>query len=104
MPSMQVRYEAEWITRQHRDSSGEWNPDLDEYASEYRVTLDSAIRLAVRQSKATGQCEWWRVTEQRLIGHHWVDSRRWSGDWEGNIDENGIPLVMNEEEEVSNDL
>lgn len=83
----QRRFEAEWISRQHRDAHGEWNPDLDEYTVSYHLTLDTAVAEAVKQGKAAAQAEWWCVSEQRWLNSEWLDVRRWNGDWDGNMNE-----------------
>lgn len=81
------RFEAEWISKQHADSSGEWNPDRDEYAVSYHQTKEQATQAAISGSKAAAQCEWICVSEQEYRRHEWVDLRRWSGDWNGLCDE-----------------
>ncbi len=78
-----VRYEAEWVAKQHADANGEWNPDKDEYSASHHATKAGAERAAIAASKEAAQCEWILVAEQKYIGHEWVDQRRWTGDWEG---------------------
>jgi hypothetical protein len=78
-----VRFEAEWIAKQHADANGEWNPDRDEHAVSSHATKEAAETAAIRESQRAGQCEWILVAEQKFIGYEWIDQRRWTGDWDG---------------------
>ena len=78
-----VRFEAEWISKQHQDSNGEWNPDRDEYTVSHFSSRKLAERAAIINGKLADQCSWIRVTEQRYQDHEWTDVRNWVGDWEG---------------------
>jgi hypothetical protein len=82
-----IRYEAQWITKQYCDPDGEWNPDRDEFSGSYHATKEAAERAAIRASKKAGQCEWILVAEQEYRGYEWVDRRRWTGDWNGLLEE-----------------
>jgi hypothetical protein len=78
-----VRFEAEWVTAQHVDGSGEWNPDMDEYACSYHDTRDAATQAAIAGGKASG-VEWLAVSEQHEYqAGAWTETRHWSGDWQG---------------------
>jgi hypothetical protein len=77
------RYEAEWISKQHTDNSGQWDPDRDEFCASYHKTRIAAERAAIRESKKADQCEWIRVAEQEYNGCEWIDQRVWNGDWKG---------------------
>jgi hypothetical protein len=92
MADPKLRFEAEWISRQHCDANGEWNPDRDEYAFSYHASRDEAERAAIIGSKsASAEVEWISVSEQEFrragmgagMGTEWVDVRRWAGDWDG---------------------
>jgi hypothetical protein len=78
----QIRFEAEWVTEQHSDTEGEWNPDLDEYATSIHTTKAAAEQAAINGAKKSG-IEWIMVAEQKYIGYQWVDLRRWTGDYDG---------------------
>lgn len=78
-----IRYEAEWVEKQHADASGEWNPDRDEYAVSHHATKEEAEKAAIAASKKAGQVEWILVAEQQFRGYDWVDIRRWTGDYDG---------------------
>jgi len=82
-----IRFEAGWIEKQHRDSDGEWNPDMDEFAASYHDSRVNAELSAIKSSKAAGQCEWIQVTEQAFVKGEWADRRIWVGDWDGLHDE-----------------
>lgn len=77
-----IRYEAEWVTKQHCDADGEWNPDRDEYSTSHHSTKESAEHAAIKGSQQSGH-EWILVAEQKYSGREWVDQQRWTGDWEG---------------------
>lgn len=81
----QVRFEAQWITKQYVDAHGEGNPDKDEYVSSYHLTRDEAESAALVNSKRARQCEWFLIAEQKYSGHTWTDQRRWTGDWENGV-------------------
>jgi hypothetical protein len=96
MSNPDVRYSAEWISKQHCDESGEWEPDRDEYACSSHETFESAKADAIASSKAANCVEWWRVCEERFDASlgiprrsaaAWDTTRTWSGDWQGNCDE-----------------
>ena len=77
-----IRYEAQWIKKQAFDSSGELDPDNDEYGYSQHASREQAERSAIIASKKT-QVEWILVAEQKFLGYQWVDQRRWTGDWDG---------------------
>lgn len=76
------RFEAEWVTKQHRDSSGEWNPDRDEHAHSHHATREEAESAAIAGAKLSG-IEWILVAEQEQLRREWVDINRWTGDFDG---------------------
>lgn len=91
-----LRFEAEWITAQHIDEFGDWNPDDDDYAYSTHPTLEAAQAAAIAGSKAAGVVDWCRVAEYHFNAElgiparcdaAWDTVRAWTGDWEGNWDQ-----------------
>lgn len=78
-----IRYEAEWIEKQHANASGEWEPDKDDFCSSLHVTKREAEDAAIISGQRADACEWISVTEQHLIDREWRDIKRWTGDWNG---------------------
>lgn len=90
------RFEAEWISAQHHDEFGEWEPDRDEYSCSVHSTFEAAKAASIAGSKRANVVEWCRVSEVHFnseIGiparHQaaWDTVRVWHGDWQGNWDE-----------------
>ncbi len=85
---MANRFEAEWITKQHIDEYGDWQPDDDEYACSRHKTFEAAKAAALAGARASG-VEWYRVYEQAHICDdddtvpYWQNVRHWVGDFEG---------------------
>lgn len=90
-----IRFEAEWITKQHSDPAGEWNPDRDEYSVSYHASREEAECAAIAGSKQADQTEWIRVAEERFNGFEWIDVKRWTGDWTNGLLE--PPIFCDEE-------
>ncbi len=89
-----TRFVAEWISKQHVDELGDWQPDRDEYSSSNHGTLVEAQKAAVASGKVVNVVEWARVTEEHRTPHpdlpgrwYWEEVRSWTGDWEGNWEE-----------------
>lgn len=90
--STDTRYTAEWISAQHEDEFGEWEPDRDEYMGSTHATLEAAQRAAIDGSKQANVVEWCRVTEERFDSSLGIPRRSpaawdatclWHGDWNG---------------------
>lgn len=84
------RFVAEWVTKQHVDSEGEWNPDLDEFVYTHWHSKEAAEAAAIKGSKLSG-IEWIHVIEQEYRNRQWRDIHSWSGDWSG-LDGKGYAL------------
>ena len=88
------RFTAKWIKAQHADpETREWDPDLDEYVGQTVSDLESAKKIAIKESKAAGVVEWVGVTEEefnqslgipRRSDAAWDTVAVWYGDWGGN--------------------
>jgi hypothetical protein len=85
-----IRYEAEWVDKQHFNEQGEWDADKDEYSVSHHDTREAAAAAAIAESKKTNY-EWISVAKQQYmparIGGEWIDIQRWTGDWDGLHDE-----------------
>lgn len=87
------RFTAEWVSAQHLDEHGDWNPDDDEYRGRGCPCLATAKIVAIMESKRANVVEWCRVTVSefnptlgipRQSDAAWDTVATWHGDWEGN--------------------